>query len=230
MMAVRLLRACGIALAALILQACATTGQDYPVGRSAGLKPGETTAEQVQQLLGTPGSREAGTYKKDWKGRDLPSPIVVDVLRWSYGKPSDTGVLPGVQPTRWTTVMLSDGVLIAAYSSSSFPADATNSDPAAAARITKGVSTEADVIRALGQPSGRGGYPLASPGGRLLTYFQDLVNHPAGSITKKRIWVYIDGTGTVEDFTVRSDQEAMPLPPPSPTPVYVYIPPPKSRK
>lgn len=229
-MTARFLRTAAVAVAALLLQACATTGQDYPVGRSAELKPGETTAEQVQQLLGTPASREASTYKKDWRGRDLPSPIVVEVLRWSYGKPIDNGVLPGVQPTRWATVMLSDGVVIAYYASSSFPADATNSDPAGAAKIAKGLSTEADVIRVLGQPSGRGGYPMASPGGKLLTYFQDLVNHPAGSITKKRIWVQIDNTGLVEDFTVRSDQEAMPLPPPSATPVYVYIPPPKSRK
>lgn len=208
------------------LTACASLGKEYPADKVANIKVGVTSAAEIERWFGPSWNHSTHTTKKDSAGHDLPSPAVFQVTNYFFGKPlSGDGVLPSVQPRRWLNTIAIDGVVIAYYSASSFKADSSDFDVSLTSMLKKGKTTEAEVIAALGNPSGRGIYPYAaSPKGHALFYLVDLYNHPPGSTTKKRASIYIDEAGLVEDFYVDAHADLIPVAP-APVTVPVYIPP-----
>jgi len=55
-----------IAAMALLLQGCATVGQDFPVSPISDLRIGETTKEEVQDMFGAPWRVGVENGKRTW--------------------------------------------------------------------------------------------------------------------------------------------------------------------
>lgn len=218
----------GIAMclaAAVLAAGCATFGKAFDSQKIPQLRTGKTTKSEVLALLGPALSQETSTMRKDASGKDLPQPAITTMLQYAYSAPHGTGVLAGISPARWINVYLQDDIVVAYSGGSSFKEDSSDFDPAAASGFEKGKTTRDDVIKALGTPSGQGIYPFAkTTSGASFFYSSDLRNFPPGSKTKKRISTFFDAQGVLEDFTVNSSSEALPVAP-TPVTIPIYIPP-----
>jgi hypothetical protein len=225
-----------ITLAATLLSACggAPRGRPFDAGPASTLALGSSTRAQAVAALGPPVSERAASYNKDLKGQPLELPLVTRVLHYEYVEPSSSGAIPWVTPARELNVVMVDDVVLGYLLRSTFKGDCTDFEPLNASGLTRGVSTRADVIARLGPPPGRSLWPLAmSPGGELWSYGVDLDNKATHTRLRKRLTVYIDAHGTVEDFVI--DQKETDTRPPAPTggtggytPTPVYVPPPTS--
>lgn len=218
---------CAVAImltTAALLSGCATVGKSYNASNLSQLEPGKTSKAQVVTLLGAPREEETKTLTQDFGGKDLPQPAIINMLRYSFGAPSEKGAVAGSPPYRWTNVMLINGVVQGYLSSSSFAGDDTNFETTLVSQLEKGKSNKESVAKLLGQPSGQGLFPFAaSSKGSTYFYSVDLKNFPVGSNTRKRLQVYFDANGVVEDFTVEAKAVAAPVAP-VPTTIPIYIP------
>jgi len=207
------------------LSACVTTGTNFPMERVQSIELGKTTKQELIGQLGKPEREQVFTPKKDLVGKDIDSTMIMQVLSYAFSDGgSNDRILPGVTPGRWATIYLVDDIVVGYYAGSSFKADSSDFDTGKAGSIQKNKTTERDVIALFGSPSGRGIYPLASSRtGRSLFYNVVMRNSPPGSITRKDLGVQINAIGVVEDFSVNSKIESMPVVH-SPTPIYIYVP------
>jgi hypothetical protein len=213
-------------LCLLVLAGCATSGRDFPADALHGLEPGATTKKDVLSRLGEPLQERTFTTALDMAGGKLPQPIIVQSLSYSYQEPSamGNGFIPGVWPQRWATIFLVDHNVIGYYIGSSFKADSTDFDTAAAGNIKRKVSTEKEILDLFGSRHGKAMYPMArSPSGRSLFYNIVLHGHPAGQTTTKRLRINLNSEGVVEDFEVESKADANPVAPAT-VPIFIYTP------
>lgn len=209
-----------------VLAGCATQrGRDFPLARVNDFVLGQSTRQQVAAVFGPPLSEEVVTFKKDMADHVLEQPSVTRILTYDYAETqADKAVVPGVRPQRRALMYFADDRLVGYFRLSSFKADATDFRLERADDLRKGETREDEVIARIGEPAGRGIYPMAAqPGGRALFYNQQLVNSPAGSTTRKELRVFLSPQGVVEDFTASSTVTAIPLAP-APTVIPVYIP------
>lgn len=221
--------------AASMLCACGGAPQGRPFDASglSGLKLGNSTRTQALATLGPPINERVASFRKDAKGQQLALPLVVHILHYEYAEPSSSGAIPWVTPRRELFVQLLDDQVQGYLLRSTFKADSTDFDPLGASGLSKGVSTEADVLRRMGQPAGRSLWPLAmSAGGQIWTYGVDIDNKSTHMLLRKRLYVYLDAKGLVEDFAIDQSENSTVSAPAGggggSTYTPVYVPPPVS--
>ncbi len=142
------LTACLALAVALVAAGCA--GADFAKQTDDGLVLGQTTRQDILQRLGTP-YRE-GTATKN--GKQLKT------LSYAFGTAAGKPVRDGVIPTRGQGFYFLDDKLAGYDFNSSWKEDQTDFNGAKVSEIKKGVSTRDDVVRMIGRPRGRYGYPL----------------------------------------------------------------------
>lgn len=222
----RLTSGCALLLALAVAGCAITQGRAYDQKNLMLIDVGHSSKVHVLSLLGSPQTEETATYKKDANGEELAQPLIAQVLRYNYGSPSIQGAVAGMSPNRWATVIMTDGAVVAYFSSSTFIDDFSDFDLSKVNQLERGKTRYEDVLKLLGRPSGRGVYPYArNPAGFAYFYSVDLKNTPPGHNTLKRLRVFFNEQGIVEDFTVNARTEPIPAPVvPTTVTVPVYIP------
>jgi hypothetical protein len=118
-------------------------------------------------------------------------------------------VLPNVVPQRTASLYLVEDTLFAYRSASSFSSDSTAFPYGEALKIKKEKTTEQQIYKVLGPPSGRSTHPLAAnPGGRSIHYEVTLWNDPPQMVTKRQLSIYLSQDGVIEDYSVDNRKEA----------------------
>jgi hypothetical protein len=129
---------------AAVLGGVCLLGADFARPDPASFTLGETTEPQIRQRFGGPDDRVA--VKVDGKA--------VTILRYRHADPQGPTV-----PVREMAFAFHLGRLVGHEYSSSFPADQTTFDEAAAKRIKRGETTRAEVLALVGKPTGEFIYP-----------------------------------------------------------------------
>jgi hypothetical protein len=131
------------AVATVVAAAC-LLGADFGRPDPDSFSLGQTTEQEIRERFGEPANR--------FNGRVGDKPITV--LRYQYAEPRSTEIL-----ARAMSYTFHEGRLVGYDYSSSFAADRTNFDGAAAKRIRRGQSTRTDVLDLAGKPTGEFIYP-----------------------------------------------------------------------
>jgi hypothetical protein len=127
------------AVATVVAAAC-LLGADFGRPDPDSFSLGQTTEQEIRERFGEPANR--------FNGRVGDKPITV--LRYQYAEPRSTEIL-----ARAMSYTFHEGRLVGYDYSSSFAADRTNFDGAAAKRIRRGQSTRTDVLDLAGKPTPR---------------------------------------------------------------------------
>lgn len=189
-------------LASLILGGCVTVrGTDFNRSAILNLVPGTTTKTEVLAIAGKPASERTFTIGEDVNGKALQDPFVIEEM-WLYFQDNEAGpALAGIEPSRSAALMFSRGVLLNYMTRSSFQSDSSNFDEAMVRQLERGRTTEADVVRIFGQPSGRGLYPFSKEvDGSVMHYQIYLFGKETRKGTSKRLTVYLNSSRVVTDF------------------------------
>ncbi|HEY7205730.1 MAG TPA: hypothetical protein VIA61_15590 [Methylomirabilota bacterium] len=144
-------------LAAVLAGACLLAA-DFSRPDPASFALGRTTEPEIRQRFGAPEAEATG----------LVGDQSVRVLRYTYST-----MVANAVAARAMVYTFSGGRLVGFDYSSSFPADQTGFDEAAAKRITRGQTTRAESRALLGNPTGQFIYPSAyapMPGRRADVY------------------------------------------------------------
>lgn len=208
-------RAASIALIAAMLWGCAS-GRDFPQPANVGLSMGKTIKAEIVGKFGPPKSAKSETRTlkiADGAPATLnPTLGRHDTLTYSFVNPSGQAS-SGVSPQRSATFHFWDDLLVAFSYTSSFSADSTAFSEAAVYQIKRGKSTEADVVRLLGPPSGRAIYPFtARPGDEVLEYFNFEWNTGRGQHTARRLTVFLGTDLVVQDYRYDTSTETIQRP------------------
>ena len=184
-----------VAACVFLLAACAQN-KDFVRPSSEALSLGKSTYSDVVSVLGESGFRmQTGTIN----GEAIQS---ID-----YGYEEAAKFIGLNAPQRVLHLTFFKGVLIGEEFNSSFDQDSTKFDVDRVFRLVNGKSTKADVIDALGKPSGEILYPLVNDKkGSGLVYWYT-VNRPVFDyITHiSRLIVFLDGRGIVKDISYREN-------------------------
>ncbi len=189
-------------LISLILGGCVTVrGTDFNRSAIMNVVPGTTTKSEVLAMVGKPASERTFTVGKDINGRALQDPVVIEEM-WLYFQDNEAGpALAGIEPSRSAALMFSRGVLLNYMTRSSFNSDSSNFDEAMVRQLERGRTTEADVVRIFGQPSGRGLYPFSKEiDGSVMHYQTFLFSKETRKGTSKRLTVFLNAARVVTDF------------------------------
>ncbi len=206
-----------------MLAGCASVGRDFARPTPAIVEQG-ATPQAIRARFGEPNS------ERSWARGDLELPKEVGTpfgaprvpgqmteLYYYYGSRSEAAAAPGVEPSRSVRYWFWNDRLVGYQSASSFKADSTVFDERKVAAVRPWLSLRADVIAALGEPSGIRRFPLV-PGDDLqvLTWFAFEYDTAARQSRTRTLHVLVNNIGVVVDL--RFD-----------TPVPVYIPPVKKK-
>ncbi|MBI3432588.1 MAG: hypothetical protein HY018_10300 [Hydrogenophilales bacterium] len=184
-----------IAACVVLLAACAQN-KDFVRPSSEALRLGKSTYSDVVNVLGESGFKmQTGTIN----GERIQS------IDYGY---SEAAKFIGLNaPQRVLHLTFFKGVLIGEEYNSSFDQDSTKFDVDKVFRLVNGKSTRADVISALGKPSGEILYPLVKDRmGRGLVYWYTENRPMFDYITHiSRLIVFLDGRGIVKDISYREN-------------------------
>ena len=142
------LTACLTLALAIVVAGCA--GSDFAKQSDDALVLGQTTRQDILQRLGSP-YRE-GTATKN--GKQLQT------LSYAFGTTTGAPVREGVVPSRGQGFYFLNDKLAGYDFNSSWKDDQTDFNSAKVPEIKKGVSTRDDVLRLIGRPAGKYGYPM----------------------------------------------------------------------
>jgi hypothetical protein len=142
------LTACLTVALAMAIAGC--VGSNFAKQSDDALVLGQTSRQDILQRLGSP-YRE-GTVTKN--GKQLKT------LTYNFATTGGTPARQGVTPTRGQGFYFLDDKLAGYDFASSWKEDQSNFDGTRVPEIKKGVSTRDDVLRLIGRPGGRYGYPL----------------------------------------------------------------------
>lgn len=135
-------------VAIAVLSGCA--GTDFKRPEPDALRVGKSTQADVIRVMGTPLQT----------GEVLKNEQKIKVSRYAYAEGAGTGRYPGVVPARAMVFSTFNELLVGQEFVSSFPQDATDFDESKVSGIVKGKTTRAELIAALGKPTGDAVYPL----------------------------------------------------------------------
>ena len=127
-----------------VLAAACLLGADFSRPDPASFALGKTTEQEIRQRFGAPD----GELTTQLGGQPLL------VLQYTH-----TDLTSDLVAARAMVYMFHSGRLVGFDYSSSFPADQTVFDEAAAKQVTRGVSTRAQTLALLGPPTGQFIYP-----------------------------------------------------------------------
>lgn len=159
---------------ALSLCGCATQfGHDFNSSGIRNMTPGVTTrSEALSAMRGVPQSTETFTIKQDASGKSLPQPIVVEEQYYYFRDTKAPASLIDSEAKRYAWLSFSGDKMLSNILSSTFGSEATDFDEAEASKLKKGTSTQQDVLKLLGAPSGHSIYPLARDIGGSRWYYK----------------------------------------------------------
>jgi len=185
----------------VLLSGCVTTGTTFDRVKSQEYQTGVTAKEQVLADMGKPRREQTFTTKKDLAGKDLANPLVIEELYYYFEDRSAPAISSEISPSRSAWFHFSGGKLLAYATLSSFQSDSTDFDPTQLKKIEKGKSTESDVLKLFGLPSGRSVYPAAKDvGGYGLNYEVFIFDKNTRKGTLKRLSVFFNASKVVSDF------------------------------
>jgi hypothetical protein len=158
-------------LVVLALGGCALpVGRDFTRPTPTTLRPGQSSIEDVKRLYGEPRSQQAwsrtqGVFQTQNLPAATPFPAAgvggtVREMYYTYLWHLGDAATSGVKPSKALRVWLWNDTLVGYRAVSSFRADATGFDETRAAKIEAWKSLKADVLAALGEPSGLAVYPM----------------------------------------------------------------------
>lgn len=166
--------------------------------------PGETTKSEVLAALGPPKESRTYTVKKDLSEKELPAPVVVESGSYYFQDNEAEAVNLDIQPSRSAWFQFAGDKLISFVTRSSFKSDSTDFDENLVRKIEKNKTTEADVIRLFGRPSGANIYPSSKEvGGTGIVYETFQFNKNTRKATSKRLVVFFNSKKIVTDFDLR---------------------------
>ena len=185
-----------ITLACVFLLAACAQNKDFVRPSSDALSLGKSTYSDVVNVLGESGFRmQTGTIN----GEPIQS---ID-----YGYEEAAKFVGLNAPQRVLHLTFFKNVLIGEEFNSSFDQDSTKFDVDKVFRLVNGKSTKADVVDALGKPSGEILYPLVKDkkGSGLVYWYTE--NRPAFVyITHiSRLIVFLDGQDIVKEISYREN-------------------------
>jgi hypothetical protein len=171
-----------LACLALVLVAC-SRGKDFPRPDAASLRLGQTTTAELIAQAGPPAARAvrhslnaapAVTASVDLDPALKAASVAgtVETLTWHFARSSPNVLYAptDVRARQLTAIFWNDHLIYYNYTSS-FANDSSNFDENRAMSFARGQATPAEVVQALGPPSGEAIYPyIAHDGGRLLLY------------------------------------------------------------
>lgn len=179
-----------------VLIGCA--GKDFVRPDTDTLRNGQTTYAQAIEKLGEP-RREGTALKNDKK-----------VKTASYGFASMGGkpAQESIVPARAMTLYFSNDILVGYEFVSSFADDHTNFDEDKISSIVKGESTQSEVVKLLGRPSGYYIHPLtkATTGQAMAYVYVQVAGGPFSMrMYRKVLIVTMDDSGVVKDVEFSSE-------------------------
>lgn len=181
--------------AAALLAACAQT-KDFARPDPNVLLIGKSSYADTVRLLGEP------PYKPHHVTINNES---IETVNYRYYHAAKFVGL--VAPEKFLHLSFFNGVLVGEEFVSSFESDTTRFEPRNAFALIDGKSTRADVIKALGKPSGEIIYPLVRDrtGSGLVYWYEE--SRPAFVYISKsyRLIIFLDGKGLVTDMSYRED-------------------------
>lgn len=192
-----------LALASLMMMGgCVTmVGVNFDRQSAARYVPGETTKSEVMAALGIAKESRTYTVKKDLSEKDLPAPVVVESVQYYFQDNEAEAVNLDIQPSRSAWFQFAGEKLISFVTRSSFKSDSTDFDENLVKKIEKNKTTEADVIRFFGRPSGASIYPSSKEmGGTGIVYETFQFNKNTRKATAKRLVVFFNTKNIVTDF------------------------------
>jgi hypothetical protein len=127
-----------------VLAGACLLGADFPRPDPASFALGKTTEQEIRQRFGPPDGEVTAQVGSQ--------PLLV--IRYTH-----TEMAAELVAARAMVYMFNSGRLVGFDYSSSFPEDQTVFDEAAAKRVTRGVTTRAETLRLLGQPTGQFIFP-----------------------------------------------------------------------
>lgn len=227
-----------LALVVIAVGGCAPIGRNFVRPEQALVAASTTTLAQVKERYGPPRTERSWSRGDAELAREAGAPFGVarvsgtmHELYYYYEERFAEGVAPGVQPSRSARFWFFNGRLVGYISHSSFQADSTVFDESRVASIKAWKSFRADVVAALGEPSGMRVYPMVRAEDlQVMTYYAFEFDRGSGQTRTKMLHILTDSIGVVRD--IRYDSSAKPIPPvsvPSTVPVQVYTPPPKKK-
>ena len=184
------LTACLTLALAIVIAGCA--GSKVSNEADDSLVLGQTTRQDVLQRLGSP-YREGTTTKN---GKQLKT------LTYAFGATTGTPARDGIVPTRGQGFYFLNDKLAGYDFNSSWKEDQTDFNSAKVPEIKKGVSTRDDVLRLMGRPGGKYGYPLIpnqSEQADVYLYFETRGSAASMKIFQKHLVVTYDQRGVVSN-------------------------------
>lgn len=224
--------------AALLLCGCVPIGRDFVRPTASSVELGATTPREVRARLGEPRSERSWAREDLELAKEVGTPFgaprvpgSMTELYYYFEDRAGAAASPGVDPSRSARYWFWNGRLVGWLSSSSFKSDSTAFDDAKAAAIKPWQSLRAELVAALGEPSGIRIFPLApNEDLRVLTWFAFEWDAAARQSRTRTLHVLVNGLGVVVDR--RYDSASKPIPPapvPAYTPAPIYIPPAKKK-
>jgi len=153
---------------------------------------GRTSRQEILQRLGSPYREDTVTKN----GKQLKT------MTYAFATTGGTPVRAGVSATRGQGFYFFDDKLAGYDFSSSWKEDQTDFDGAKVPQIKKGVTTRDEVLRLIGRPGGKYGYPLISdPKGQADVYlYAESSGNPFNvKFYQKHLVVTYDNRGVVSN-------------------------------
>jgi hypothetical protein len=230
-----------VILAAVLLALAAAgcvTSRDFVRPNPVNVRLGTTTGAEIRAAYGRPSTERSWSRNEADLKDEFMSPfgggreggIMTNLYYYHSDRFSQTAVA-GVEPSKSATFWFLNDKLVGYITTSSFAADPTVFDEAKVGSIKPWKSLRADVIAALGQPSGVRAFPLVqSEDLQVLSYFSFQIDRGARQTHRRLFHVLVDSIGVVRDVRFDSSTKPIVVTPTTTTPVPIYIPPTNRRK
>lgn len=218
-----------------LLSACVDVGRQFDKPEIATLQLGRTTPAEVRQRFGEPFQQSSLTISDaSVAPQDSARPDAMKAAKvpgtfrtFVYFHEASSGGA-SVQKARTLTLTFWNDRLAFYNYSSSMDAEGTDFDGQLARQIQRGTMSSAAVVALMGQPTGRGTYPMVPAAGQSLLVYHFYQSDRGRGITKqKRLEVLIGADDKVIDFLLIDENRpiAMVI---APTPisfiVVIYVP------
>jgi hypothetical protein len=194
--------ACRRILAVVLAGACLLAA-DFSRPDPASLTLGKTTEQEIRQRFGAPDGQATGQVGDQ----------TVLVLQYTHIE-----TVGDLVPARAMVYTFNGGRLVGFDYSSSFAADLTTFDEAAAKQIRRGQTTRAEALRLLGAPTGQFIYPSAYvtvPGRRADVYSYTRTERTSAGVTLDQVSrvlaLVFDERGVVVETSLVTTSTARPL-------------------